>query len=211
MSAEAYIQVPPDSTGKRVRSIEKTVGTNIVQEEVFVVGSPRRLVGVYQYSSPVVSGSTTAGHVYHSIFNPSTSTNLMAVRRIVINWVTIAAALFIEGALYRITSAVGGTGSVPATSVGKKDTSYPTPTVEIRHSGVTVTLENRIFNFITPGAAGQTTGIFDLFFDRDDGRSDIILRPGQGLALRQEAAGDADFRVSIMVEWEEFQGVTVTT
>jgi hypothetical protein len=210
MSAEAYIQVPPDSTGKKVRSIEKTVGANIVQEEVFVVGSPRRLVGVYQYSSPVVPGSTTAGYVYHSIFNPGTSTNLMAVRRIVINWVTVAAAVYIEGALYRINAASGGT-AFPATSVGKKDTSYPTPTVEIRHSDVTVTLENKMFNFITPGAAGQITGISNLSFDRGDGRSDIILRPGQGLALRQEAAGNGNFRVSIMVEWEEFQGVTVTT
>jgi hypothetical protein len=210
MSAEAYIQLPPDSTGKKVRSIEKTIGANVVEEEVFVVGSSRRLVGVYQYSSPVVSGSTTAGYVYHSIFNPSTSTNLMAVRRIVINWVTVAAALYIEGALYRITAASGGT-TFAATSVGKKDTGYPTPTVDIRYAGVTVTLENKMFNLITPGAAGQTTGIFNLSFDRGDGRSDIILRPGQGLALRQEAAGDADFRVSIMVEWEEFQGVTVTT
>jgi len=210
MSAEAYIQVPPDSTGKKVRSIEKTVGANIVEEEVFVVGSPRRLVGVYQYTSPVVSGSTTAGYVYHSIFNPSTSTNLMAVRRIVINWVTVAAAVYIEGALYRITAASGGT-LFAATSVGKKDTGYPTPTVEIRYSGPTVTLENKLFNFITPGAAGYLTGIRNLFFDRDDGRSDIILRPGQGLALRQEAAGDIDFRVSITVEWEEYQGVTVTT
>jgi hypothetical protein len=209
MSAESYIQVPPDSTGKKVRTIARTVGTDIVQDEVFVVGSPRWLIGVYQYASPVVSGSTTAGYVYHSILNPSTSNNLMAVRRIVINWVTVAAAVYIEGALYRITAASGGT-AFPATSVGKKD-SYPTPTVDIRHSGVTVTLENKMFNLITPGAAGQTTGIFDLFFDRDDGRSDIILRPGQGLALRQEAAGDTDFRVSIMVEWEEFRGVTVTT
>jgi hypothetical protein len=210
MSAEAFIQVPPDSTGKKVRSIEKTVGTDIVHEEVFVVGSPRRLIGVYQYSSPVVSGSTTAGYVYHSIFNPSTSNRLMAVRRIVINWVTVAAAVYIEGALYRITAASGGT-AFAATSVGKKDTSYPAPTVDIRYAGVTVTLENKMFNLITPGAVGQITGIFNLFFDRGDGRSDIILRPGQGLALRQEAAGDADFRVSIMVEWEEFQGVTVTT
>jgi hypothetical protein len=74
-----------------------------------------------------------------------------------------------------------------------------------------VTLENKMFNLITPGAVGQITGIHNLSFDRVDGRSDIILRPGQGLALRQEAAGSTGFRVSIMVEWEEFQGVTVTT
>jgi len=209
VSSESYIQVPPDGTGKRVRSIQKTVGGVDVHEEVFVLGSPRRLVGVYQYASPVVSGSTTAGYVYHSFFCPATATRLVAVRRIWIHWVAVAAAVYIEGAVYRITAASGGTLR-DVTAVAKKDTTYPDPVVELRDTGVTVTLAQKVFNFITPGAAGQTTGIHDLNFVRPDGRSDFILRPGEGLCLRQEAAGDADFRVSWTIEWEEFQGVAVT-
>jgi hypothetical protein len=62
---------------------------------------------------------------------------------------------------------------------------------------------------MSPAAAGQTLGIIDLRWRREDGRDDLILRPGQGIALRQEAAGDADFRVFWTVEWEEFTGVPV--
>jgi hypothetical protein len=209
MSVESYIQVPPDSTGKRIRSIQKTIGGIAVQEEVFVPSSTRTLIGAYAYSSPVVAGSTTSGYVYHSFFYPSTATNLVAVRRIWISWVAAGSAAYIEGALYRITSASGGTAR-SVSLVSKKDTNYPDPTIDLRDTGVTVTLAQKVFNFITPGAAGQMTGIWDLHFVRPDGRSDIILRPGQGLCLRQEAAGNANFRVSYTIEWEEFTGVTVT-
>ena len=207
--SESFIQLPPDSTGKKVRAIEKVVGGSTVQEEVGVLGSPRKLAGAYQYTSPVVAGSTTAGYVYHSFFYPSTASKLVAVRRIYIHWATVAAAVYIEGAVYRITAASGGT-SRPVTDVCKKDTSYPNPTIDLRDTGVTVTLGPKVINFITPGAVGQTTGIINLDFSRADGRSDIILRPGQGLCIRQEAAGDADFRVSYTIEWEEFEGVPVT-
>jgi hypothetical protein len=205
---ESFVQLPPDSTGKKVRSILKTVSGQDVHEEAFVVGSPRRLYGAYSYTSPVLSGSTAAGYVYHSLFYPSTATRLVAVRRIWINWVATAAAVYVEGAIYRTTAASGGTAR-SVSAVCKKDTAYPDPTIDLRDTGVTVTLGPKVLNFITPGAAGFM--VFALMdFTRPDGRSDLILRPGEGLCLRQEAAGDTDFRVSWTVEWEEFEGVPVT-
>jgi len=208
MSSESFITLPPDSTGKNVRTVQKTIGATTVHEEVFVVGSPRKLVGVYQYASPVVTGSTTSGYVYHSFFNPTTSTDLVAVRYLRINWVTAASAVYIEAALFRITSVSGGT-TVPVTNVGKKDTNYPDPTIDIRYANPTVTLAQKMLSFITPGAVGQTIGIVEQYYKGPDGRSEIILRPGEGLALRQQAAGDADFRVIFVIEWEQFQGLPV--
>jgi hypothetical protein len=38
--AEGYFQLPPDSTGKKVRTIEQTVGANTVEHQVMVVGDP---------------------------------------------------------------------------------------------------------------------------------------------------------------------------
>lgn len=205
---ESFIQVPPDSTGKRIRSIEKIVAGNVVHEEVFNVSNPRRLIGVYQYASPMVTGSTTAGYVYHSLLYPSTATRLLAVRRIVVVWGARATSVGILGSVWRITSATGGTARA-VTDVSKKDTTYPNPVIDIRDTGVTVTLAQRVLNIFTPVSVESSTGIFDLNFTRDDGRSDIILRPGEGLCLRQEDAGDIDFRVAWTVEWEEFEGVTV--
>jgi hypothetical protein len=208
MSAESSIQLPPDSTGKRARTIAKTIGGVEVHQEVNVLGSPRFLRGAYSYASVVVAGSTTAGYVYHVLFYPATATGLVAIRRIFINHHAIAAAVYIEMAIYRITGVTGGTARA-VTAVNKKDTTYPDPVIDIRDTGPTVTLGPKVFNYMSPAAAGQTLGIIDLRWPREDGRDDLILRPGQGIALRQEAAGDADFRVFWTVEWEEFTGVPV--
>ncbi|GIV28731.1 MAG: hypothetical protein KatS3mg027_2545 [Bacteroidia bacterium] len=57
----------------------------------------------------------------------------------------------------------------------------------------------------TPGAAGSatapsTSGYKELIFTNDE---PIVLQPGQGVALEQLNAGDADFRVKILFEWRE--------
>jgi hypothetical protein len=200
MSQESFIVLPPDSTGKATRTILKTIGTTSVHSEVTVPTSCRKLIGAYQYASPIISGSTTAGYVYLSFFYPSTATRLVAIRRITIFWNTVSAAVYIEAAVWRISAVA---------DVAKKDTNYPDPTIEIRDTGVTVTVTQKLFNFLTPGAAGQTIGIVKWESIREDGRDDIILRPGQGICLRQEAAGDVDFRVNWIIEWEEFEGIPV--
>jgi hypothetical protein len=207
MSTESFIQLPPDSTGKRARSVQKTVGANAVQDEVIAISSPRFLVGSYSYTSPIIAGSTTTPYVYLSLFYPTSATNLVAVRRINIRHTTVAAAVYIEMAVFRTTAASGGTARA-VTDVTKSDTNYPNPTIDIRDTGVTITAARKIFNYISPGAVGQFLN-YDLYFIRDDGRDDLILRPGEGIALRQEAAGDADFRITWTVWWEEFQGVPV--
>jgi hypothetical protein len=207
MSTESFIQLPPDSTGKRARSIQKTISGNQVHDEVIDISSPRFLVGSYSYTSPIIAGSTTASFVYLSLFYPSTATNLVAVRRINIRHTTVAAAVYIEMAVFRTTAASGGTARA-VTDVNKNYTNYPDPTIDIRDTGVTITATQKIFNYISPGAVGQFLN-YDLYFIKPDGRDDLILRPGQGIALRQEAAGDADFRISWTVWWEEFQGVPV--
>jgi hypothetical protein len=207
MSTESFIRLPDDSTGKRARSIQKTISGNQVHDEVVAISSPRFLVGSYSYTSPIIAGSTAAPYVYLSFFYPSSATNLVAVRRINIRHTTVAAAVYIEMALYRITAASGGTARAVA-DVNKNDTNYPNPTIDIRDTGVTVTLAQKIFNYISPGAVGQFLN-YDLYFIKPENRDDLILRPGQGIALRQEAAGDTDFRISWTIWWEEFQGVPV--
>ncbi|OGD56423.1 hypothetical protein A2V71_04825 [Candidatus Berkelbacteria bacterium RBG_13_40_8] len=48
--------------------------------------------------------------------------------------------------------------------------------------------------------APSTSGYKEFAFENDER---IILQPGEGVAFYQEAAGDADFRVKVLFEWEE--------
>mgnify|MGYP000515855338 CR=1 FL=1 len=73
MSYEGYLGLPPDSSGKRVRTIVKTINGQAIHHEVKVLTSPRTLLGVYHYCSPMVVGSTDAEFIYHAILNPQTS------------------------------------------------------------------------------------------------------------------------------------------
>jgi len=204
--AESYIQLPPDSTGKLARAIQKTVAGQTVYEEVHTIDkfANRTISGKYIVATPVVSGSTTSGYVYASFFNPSTSGVYMAVKKIYPLIFAAAAAVYIQASVFGITSASGGT-LLSASAVAKKDTNFPDPKAEIRYAGVTVTNTGaRVTSFITPGAAGYVHFLGGMinFNDYDE----LILRPGQGIALIQEAAGDADFRVILIVEWDEFTG-----
>jgi len=204
--SESYIQLPPDSTGKRVRSIAKTIGGVEVHEEVTAIDKfpKRNIMGKYIGVTPAVTGSGTAGYVYATLYNPPTSNVYIAVRRLRPLVFAVASAVYIQISVFRITSASGGT-LLPATAIAKKDTAFPDPKAEVRHAGVTVTSTGaRVTSYITPGAVGQILfvgGLVD-YGDYDE----LILRPGEGVALIQEAAGSGNFRVIFYVEWDEFTG-----
>jgi len=204
--SESYIQLPPDGAGKKVRAISKTVGGQTVYEEIQGIDKfpNRTITGKYIASTPSVAGTTTANYVYASLFNPSTSGVYIAVKKIYPLIFAAAAAVYIQASVFRITSATGGT-LLSATAVAKKDTQFPDPKAEVRHTGPTVTNTGaRITSYITPGAAGYVhfLGGMIVFSDYDE----LVLRPGEGIALIQEAAGDTDFRVILIVEWDEFTG-----
>jgi len=204
--SESYIQLPPDGTGKRVRSIAKVIGGVEVHEEVMAIDRfpNRNILGKYIAVTPMMSGSTTSGYVYASLFNPATSGVYVAIRRLRPMVFAAAAAVYIQVSVFRITAASGGT-LLPVSAICKKDTAFPDPKAEVRHSGVTVTSTGaRVVSYVSPGAAGYVhllAGLVD-YGDYDE----LILKPGEGVALIQEAAGDADFRVIFYVEWDEFTG-----
>jgi hypothetical protein len=104
----------------------------------------------------------------------------------------------------RTTAASSGT-QIAAADIPEKNTSSSATVVEVRHTGVTVTLagtaDSRIIGQPMAGAAGDITSYRDIAFGPNDEK--IVLQPGEGIALYQEAAGDADERVRMYVEWEE--------
>ena len=155
-----------------------------------------------------VSGSTAANYVYAAFFNPLGSGKTAVIKRVNIRIDTVAAAVYIPMTLRRITAASGGT-QITAADIPKKNTNSSNPVLVVRRTGVTVTFAgdttSRLVSVTTPGAVGTAaapsiTGYKELLFENDER---IILQPGEGIALYQEAAGDADFRVKILVEWQE--------
>ncbi|MBI3671253.1 hypothetical protein HY249_00465, partial [Candidatus Azambacteria bacterium] len=145
--------------------------------------------GEYFLDVGPISGSTTASYKYASFFNPAASGKTAVIKRIAVRVDAAAAALYIPMSVVRTTAASGGT-AIAVADVPKK------------HSTVTLagTVNSRITSVISPGNVGQIIGQQQIVFDTNE---KLVLQPGQGIALYQEAAGDIDFRVRIGIEWAE--------
>ena len=164
--------------------------------------------GEYLINIGPISGSTTSGYKYFSFFNPAASGKTAIVKRLNLLINTISTAVYIPMSVVRITAASGGT-QITAANIPKKHTGSANSSMEIRRTGVTVTLaggvDARLVSVLTPGAAGSATapaitGHQEYIFKDDE---QLILQPGEGIALYQEAAGDADFRPKLLIEWQE--------
>lgn len=155
-----------------------------------------------------INGSTTNGYKYASFFNPAASGKTAIIKKVSLRIDTVGSAVYIPMTLQRTTAASAGT-QITAANIPKKHASTVNSAMEIRRTGATVTLagsaDSRMTGIQTAGAAGtavapSTSGYKEFAF-KDDER--IILQPGEGVTLHQEAAGNANFRVKVLFEWEE--------
>lgn len=151
-----------------------------------------------------VNGTTTANYVYASFFNPSGSGRTAVVKRIAVKSNAVAAANYVNLSVRRITAASAGT-QISAANIPKKNNSSSDSVTQIRYGGASVTLagivDSRILGQPMPGAAGQIHSYRDITFGPNDEK--LIIKPGEGVAVYQEAAGDADQRIRTYFEWEE--------
>lgn len=155
-----------------------------------------------------INGSTATMYNYMTFFNPAGSGKTAVVNRVGIRVNTVAAAVYVPIQLRRITARSGGT-VVASSSYPKKHTGSATSSMEIRTTGVTVTYAgattSRLLAVQTPGAVPSAvtgnTGELDILFNDSE---PIVLQPGEGVVLYQNpTAGDADFRVRMLLEWKE--------
>ncbi len=151
-----------------------------------------------------ITGSTSSGYTYASFFNPSGSGRTAVIKRIAVRANAVAAATWVTQTARRRTTRSGGP-LIAAPNVPKNNIDSSDPVVQVRHTGATASLagtaDSRILGQTMAGAAGDPTSVRDLTFSENDEK--LVLQPGEGIAVFQEAAGDADQRIRVYIEWEE--------
>lgn len=164
--------------------------------------------GEYLMTIGPINGSTATTYNYTSFFNPVSSGKTAVIKRVHVRVDTIAAAVYVPIQLRRITTSSAGT-VIASSSYPKKHTGSATSSMEIRRTGSTVTYAgattSRMLEVQTNGAATsavtRNTGYKEINFKNSE---PIILKPGEGIVLYQNpTAGDADFRVRLLLEWDE--------
>lgn len=161
-----------------------------------------------QYHADIgpVNGSVTSGYVFASLFNPGASGRTIVIKRIAVraNNATTASANWVNLSVRRTTAASAGI-QITQANIPKKNTESDNSIAEVRHTGVTTTLsgttESRLLSQTMPGALGGFHSSRDITFAAGDEK--LVLLQGQGIALYQEAAGNANHRIRMYIEWEE--------
>ena len=153
-----------------------------------------------------VNGSTAANYVFVSFFNPIGSGRTASIKRIAVrsNTASSTASNYVNLTVRRISSASAGT-QIAAVNFPQKNASSSNSVVEVRHTGVAVgflgTVDSRILGQPQSGAVGSFYSYRDIQFNQNS--ENIVIQPGEGIAIYQEAAGTIAARVRVLVEWDE--------
>lgn len=203
-AAAGFVQLPSDSgnTGKKMRTISRTVGADSVHEHFFIPSSSRDYLGAYLYHSgnftiqAAAQNGTSTGFLW--LINPIGNTNKVSLSRLrYIHQLTTNLALTTAPRVVTQLFTFTGTASGAATTPGKMNSAYPAATGSLRTAmtGLTITLGAIIdasLPLVTAGTAGWTftaPSIDDNIANSE--MSDIVLSAGEGTVTYQADAGTA--------------------
>lgn len=196
--------------GEGIAIYQEAAGTRAAAVRVLIewdeADNPPVAGNEYLFAFPRVEIAATTNYVYNAFLNPSTSTVSAVVRRIWFGSETCdGAAVYTNNiSLVRISTSSAGT-LVPATDIPKKHTGSATSSMQVRHTNVTITqvggADARIGHVTPCGAAGQVQGWQEI--NLYNGDEELILKPGEGVALKSEAPGNANQIVRMIIEWKE--------
>jgi hypothetical protein len=153
-----------------------------------------------------VGGSATANYVYATIYNPSGSGRTISIKHLALrsNTASSTASNYVNLTVRRISAASAGT-QIATTNIPKKNSGTVDSIAEVRYAGVTATLsgttDSRMLGQPLSGAVGSYFSLRDYFTRSNDEK--IVLQPGEGIAVYQEAAGTAAASVRVLAEWDE--------
>lgn len=202
--SESYIQVPVDAAGKKIRTIQKTVGANTVQSQCHIRDSKRAIVGAYAVVTPEVTTTLLANYQIATIFNADATKKIVIKRVIVSNRNNAASAVNI----IKITfMSANSTGTDISANIAKKDSAFVASIANVRHTAAntgTLTLDVTAY-----AKVGTATGTAELVCDYNFANASVegqecILNQNQGLCVQKLLAGDVDDRFTVVFEWEEY-------
>lgn len=214
------VTLPLDTgnTGKKKRTISRTVGADTVHEDYVIVGDARNITGTYTASSGVltipaaVHNGTTTGFLW--LFNPIGSTIKMQISRMIYDMQFTALAVdLLSGELRMNLFTFTGTASGAQITPAKRISTDAAPQGNLRtaSTGLTVTLgAARIgvhyptMDLVTGGAGHWNPHRADLRPVNE--HEEPILLPGEGLVIwHAVAVTTANRRLIANMSWDEFE------
>jgi hypothetical protein len=189
----SYVRVPPDGTGKKLRTRERSVGADVVHEQMLVLGAEPCW---YLRSGPL---ACAANKIFLAFLNNAGSGQVLKVRRIWIQNAQLPAITsgtapatvgMMQFDVKRITAATGGT-ALTANPIDTVDGALPTYTAYATATGVT---ESTVLYpwYTNNDEIGLTGGFPQAIYQQVvssliDGWEirELTLNPGEGFCVKQ--------------------------
>ena len=162
--------------------------------------------GAYVFSIGDVPGVAAANN-FVSLFNPvGSGKNISVGAAYVSSYCNAASNPTVPVNGFRITAASGGTLQTNSTAVAQFQTAMPTSIAEIRIGNPTVTAGAQIFNAppaISNSGANSGTSTSQIIAAAPSVYPPFVLVPGEGIVLRQTAAGVTTTMWNFSLVWAE--------
>lgn len=181
---ESFVQVPADSTGKKLRTRQRTVGANTVEEQYFALASD----ATYYLWAP--SQVNAANKWYWALLNNAASGQVLKIRKLFLANASLAAVtgIGVQFNLNRFSSMSAGT----AMTANPVDTTDGALTNYTAAYGATITAGTLLFSWFTNNDEVGLTGGFpqatiqaltSLLPEGPEIR-ELTLNPGEGVGLQ---------------------------
>jgi hypothetical protein len=188
---ESYFQVPPNSTGAKIRTDQQTIGANTVETQYIREQEPATFLAIADRIVPAVNKYIL------TLFNTTSTRRVVMQKIFVYNWQTAAVTgTLLEHELRKITARTIGAAVTPI-SMDSNDTLTAGITADTTTTGVTEVAgalgllrrgyssgEEVKFGAITLENSMAVDDRFAILYEKKDGCKGITLRQNQGVTVK---------------------------